>query len=71
MRDSQRQGVDGAEILGTYLEGPFFIAKHKGAHPENLLHRPEKALLEQWIQVAEGSLRCVALAPLSIQPHLN
>lgn len=63
VRDSQRQGVEGAEILGTYLEGPFFTTRHKGAHPENLLHQPEKSLLEQWIQLANGSLRCVALAP--------
>ncbi|ELZ5940176.1 N-acetylglucosamine-6-phosphate deacetylase [Providencia stuartii] len=63
VKNSQKQGVDGAEILGSYLEGPFFTAQHKGAHPQHLLHQPEKALLQRWIAVAEGSLKCVALAP--------
>ncbi|MEX9542217.1 N-acetylglucosamine-6-phosphate deacetylase, partial [Escherichia coli] len=31
VKNSQKQGVDGAEILGSYLEGPFFTAQHKGA----------------------------------------
>jgi N-acetylgalactosamine-6-phosphate deacetylase len=63
VRDSSRQGVDGAEILGAYLEGPFFTPKHKGAHPEALLHAPDKSTLEKWIEIADGTLKCVALAP--------
>lgn len=63
IKTSYHQGLDGAELLGGYLEGPFFTAKHKGAHPEALLQAPEKELLEQWLKIADGTLKCVALAP--------
>lgn len=63
VRDSYRQGVEGAGLLGSYLEGPFFTAKNRGAHPEALLHGPDQKLLESWISIAGGTLKCVALAP--------
>lgn len=60
---SYRQGLKGAALLGTYLEGPFFTAKNRGAHPEDLLEAPTKNLLTEWIRIANGTLKCVALAP--------
>lgn len=63
VRNSYHQGLDGAALLGSYLEGPFFTPKHKGAHPESLLHAPDRHTLEKWIDIAGGTLKCVALAP--------
>ncbi|XBS69048.1 N-acetylglucosamine-6-phosphate deacetylase [Acerihabitans sp. KWT182] len=63
VKAGQQHGLAGAELLGSYLEGPFFTARHKGAHPERLLHEPQKTLLERWIALAQGSLHSVALAP--------
>lgn len=63
IKKSYKQGLDGAELLGGYLEGPFFTAKNRGAHPEALLHAPDDKLLDRWLMIAEGSLKCVALAP--------
>lgn len=63
VKQSMAIGVDGATILGSYLEGPFFNATHKGAHPESLLQPPDKALLAKWIAIADGTLKCIALAP--------
>lgn len=60
---SMRIGVRGAMILGSYLEGPFFTEKHRGAHPARLLCPPSKALLSQWLAASHGTLKCVALAP--------
>lgn len=60
---STQQGVDGAMLLGAYLEGPFFNPIHKGAHPESLLHAPDQQLLEKWLTLAAGTLKCIALAP--------
>jgi N-acetylglucosamine-6-phosphate deacetylase len=42
-------GVDGARILGIHLEGPYLNAAHKGAQPEELLRRAEKAEYNPWI----------------------
>ncbi|QIQ22399.1 N-acetylglucosamine-6-phosphate deacetylase [Zophobihabitans entericus] len=63
VKKSYRQGLDGAELLGSYLEGPFFTAKNKGAHPEALLKAPDQALIEKWMAIAQDSLKCIALAP--------
>ncbi|MGR5489288.1 N-acetylglucosamine-6-phosphate deacetylase, partial [Vibrio alfacsensis] len=30
---SKLLGLSGAELLGSYLEGPYFTEKNKGAHP--------------------------------------
>lgn len=60
---SMRHGVRGAMILGSYLEGPFFTGKNRGAHPENLLQAPSKELLSQWLAIGHGTVKCVALAP--------
>src|SRR3712207_240198 len=35
--DSMKKGVEGAEILGTYLEGPYLTPEHNGAHPVELM----------------------------------
>ncbi|PXZ08470.1 N-acetylglucosamine-6-phosphate deacetylase [Gilliamella apicola] len=63
VKQSIKQGVAGATLLGSYLEGPFFNAVHKGAHPETLLHAPDRKLIEKWLALAEGTLKCIALAP--------
>ena len=63
VKHSIKQGVAGATLLGSYLEGPFFNAVHKGAHPETLLHAPDRKLIEKWLALAEGTLKCIALAP--------
>ncbi|XKM13163.1 N-acetylglucosamine-6-phosphate deacetylase [Orbaceae bacterium ac157xtp] len=63
VKNSIQQGVDGAMLLGSYLEGPFFSSLHKGAHPAQFLQAPDKALLQKWAKLAEGTLKCVALAP--------
>ncbi|MFQ1005137.1 N-acetylglucosamine-6-phosphate deacetylase [Gilliamella sp. CG22] len=63
VKNSIQQGVTGATLLGSYLEGPFFNAIHKGAHPEALLQAPDRATIEKWLTLAEGTLKCIALAP--------
>lgn len=63
IKQSYQQGLDGAQLLGSYLEGPFFTTKHKGVHPENLLCAPDNTLLQRWLNIADGTLKCVALAP--------
>lgn len=63
VQQSIQKGVDGACLLGSYLEGPFFNPVHKGAHPQNLLQAPDRKVLEKWLAIAQGTLKCVALAP--------
>lgn len=63
VKQSKQIGLDGAELLGSYLEGPYFTERNKGAHPERLLRDIDLAELQQLITVADGTLKAVALAP--------
>lgn len=55
--------TDGAELLGSYLEGPFFTPKHKGAHPKQLFVSPTEERLKELLDAAGNTLKVVALAP--------
>ncbi|MGC0103273.1 N-acetylglucosamine-6-phosphate deacetylase, partial [Enterobacter asburiae] len=65
MRIARRSqsGGPGAQILGSYLEGPYFTPQNKGAHPPELFRELDIAELDRLIDVSQGTLRVVALAP--------
>lgn len=52
-----------AEIIGSYLEGPFFSKIKKGAQPESDILEPDISILDEYIEVSNGSLKVVSLAP--------
>ncbi len=58
-----QRGGPGAQVLGSYLEGPYFTPQNKGAHPPELFRELEIAELDQLIAVSQHTLRVVALAP--------
>ncbi|EIT7144395.1 N-acetylglucosamine-6-phosphate deacetylase [Vibrio vulnificus] len=60
---SKLQGVEGAEILGAYLEGPYFTEKNKGAHPTQWFRELAVEELDNWISYSDNQLLKVALAP--------
>lgn len=53
----------GAEVLGSYLEGPYFTPQNKGAHSPELFRELHISELDTLITDAEGTLKVVALAP--------
>ncbi|EKZ9177534.1 N-acetylglucosamine-6-phosphate deacetylase [Vibrio vulnificus] len=59
----KQQGVEGAEILGAYLEGPYFTEKNKGAHPTQWFRELAVEELDNWISYSDNQLLKVALAP--------
>ncbi|ALR78218.1 N-acetylglucosamine-6-phosphate deacetylase [[Enterobacter] lignolyticus] len=56
-------GGPGAEVLGSYLEGPYFTPLNKGAHPPELFRELCEEELDALIAVSRQTLRVVALAP--------
>ncbi|PWI32574.1 N-acetylglucosamine-6-phosphate deacetylase [Vibrio albus] len=58
-----RRGVPGATVLGSYLEGPYFTETHKGAHDSALFRELDCQELDDLIEVSQGTLKAVALAP--------
>lgn len=56
-------GGPGAQVLGSYLEGPYFTPQNKGAHPPELFRELDIAELDELIALSRHTLRVVALAP--------
>ncbi|WP_368195967.1 N-acetylglucosamine-6-phosphate deacetylase [Aeromonas sp. R2-2] len=61
--DGVARGMPGAELLGCYLEGPYFTPDNKGAHDQALFRELDIAELNHLQQLARGTLKVVALAP--------
>ncbi len=51
-----QRGGPGAQVLGSYLEGPYFTPQNKGAHPPELFRELEIAELDQLIAVFSAHL---------------
>lgn len=53
----------GAQVLGSYLEGPYFTPQNKGAHPPEFFRELDINELNELLAVSQNTLRVVALAP--------
>lgn len=60
---SERNGRQGARVLGIHLEGPYLNPKRRGAHREECVVRPDRAQFVRWCDRAEGAIRMITLAP--------
>lgn len=56
-------GEPRSELLGIYLEGPYLSEKRKGAQAGEYLKAPDLKELQDFLEVARGYLKVVALAP--------
>lgn len=63
VKKSKIKGLHGSELLGSYLEGPYFTELNRGAHPETLLRDIDLDEIKNFITLADGSLKVIALAP--------
>ena len=60
---SYQNQPSGAQVLGAYNEGLFFTEDHKGAHDEQYFLALTKENIDAIIDVSNGALKVVALAP--------
>ncbi|WP_130805972.1 N-acetylglucosamine-6-phosphate deacetylase [Senegalia massiliensis] len=60
---SKDKGLTGAEVLGTYLEGPYLTEEHKGAHPVNFMRELKLDEIKKLIEVSKDTLKVVTIAP--------
>ncbi|RKR85654.1 N-acetylglucosamine-6-phosphate deacetylase [Mucilaginibacter gracilis] len=50
-------------LLGLHLEGPYLNSKRCGAHPESLIKKATLAEVKRWVEMAEGEIKMITLAP--------
>jgi N-acetylglucosamine-6-phosphate deacetylase len=50
-------------FLGLHLEGPFINPVRKGAHSEKLIRKATLAEVQRWIEMADGVIKMMTLAP--------
>ena len=55
--------VEGAQILGTHLEGPFFNKKYKGAQPEECMILPTVENYLSFVKDHQDVVRKISIAP--------
>jgi N-acetylglucosamine-6-phosphate deacetylase len=61
--EAQKRPVDGAEIVGIHVEGPYINMKRKGAQPSEGVRDPDFDEVRELLAAAEGRIRVVTLAP--------
>lgn len=54
---------DKSHIIGIHLEGPFFNSIKKGAQPEKYIDTPSVEKIQSLLDVSDGMLKMVSLAP--------
>ncbi|WP_022939870.1 N-acetylglucosamine-6-phosphate deacetylase [Psychromonas hadalis] len=60
---TQKEQAQGAQLLGSFLEGPYFTEPHRGSHPPAYLKLPTIPELQELKKVAGSSLIRAAIAP--------
>lgn len=55
--------VDEGVLAGIHLEGPYLSERRRGAHAPSLLRVPERAEIRELLDVGEGAVRAVTIAP--------
>ncbi|MTI71244.1 MAG: N-acetylglucosamine-6-phosphate deacetylase [Firmicutes bacterium] len=57
------KGLDGAKVLGSYIEGPYLSKEYKGAHPEEYLMDIGFKEIERLISISKDTIKVIAIAP--------
>lgn len=55
--------IDGAEIAGIHLEGPFISDKHIGAQPLEYVAKPDVKVFEQYNKASGNAIKIVSMSP--------
>lgn len=59
VKKSLQMNIDGAQILGVHLEGPFINEKFRGAQRNDCILKPDYAYIEDYIDI----IKIITMAP--------
>jgi N-acetylglucosamine-6-phosphate deacetylase len=59
---SLKVGLNGADLLGVHLEGPFINEKRRGAQNKSEIRKPDLVELEDYLMASGNSIRLVTIA---------
>jgi N-acetylglucosamine-6-phosphate deacetylase len=62
IKNAMEKGVEGAEILGMHLEGPFFSEKYRGAQNLEYLRKPDYHEVLEINELSGNNVRLVSVA---------
>ena len=63
VKQARTEALPGASVLGCHVEGPFINPEQAGVHHQGFIRPPSREELSRWLEVADGSLRLLTLAP--------
>jgi N-acetylglucosamine-6-phosphate deacetylase len=61
--DCMEKGLEGAKLLGSYVEGPYIANEYKGAHPEEFIRELNIHEIENIIGKARNTVKIITIAP--------
>lgn len=57
------KGLDGARVLGSYMEGPYIAREYKGAHPEHFIREIDINEIEYLVNKSNNTVKVMTIAP--------
>lgn len=61
--EEQKDGSKRSQLLGLYLEGPYFSQEKKGSQPLEFIKNPDLEELKEFINNSRDNVKIVAIAP--------
>lgn len=55
--------VEGAKVLGSYVEGPYITEEHKGAHAPEFMREVNLNELKDLLDLGKGTIKIITIAP--------
>ena len=63
MGELQNKDIEGANIFGVHMEGPYFSVEYKGAQNEKYMKDAEISEIDEYISIKEGLIKLFSISP--------
>lgn len=61
--DFAKKKLDGAELLGIHVEGPYISFEKAGAQDKYSIRKPSVEEIQKWQEAADGNIKLCCIAP--------